>query len=516
MASRSGDSKQGLIISLVIFVLLTIILGVTTYMGYAEQENLRKQVGEARQAETAAKTGQNWEKFKALLFKSYAGFESGNDLAELGTLKDQFTSNTIGQSERDKAEIEAVVRQLDAPNGDLGWDAANKRPAKNYRTVVDAQKKAIANAQAEREKLIRAAASSKEEYDSVNTAQAAELAKTKEALANAERRNVELQNQQSEAYKGALARIDNNEKDLEKFKNDLADSTDKRAKDAKRFEEDKEDLRKREEKLRQKIPEEHPLEKDQPKGKIINLDRYGTTAYINLGTLDNVKPGLTFSVVGVQPGGKPSKEIKASLQVADVLNEHLSSARITSVKDPKRSPVLTNDLIYNPVWSPTMHQHIALAGLIDITGDGRDDTPEFIRSLQKQGITIDAYLDLKDRAVKGKGLSYQTDYLVIGETPEYTTAEAYRGNAYTEVKSEIHKQIAEMTKQAEKLGVPVISLRRFVTVIGYRLPSGASGPARADFNLYRAAPKTTTDGTPAETPPAEPMPAETTPKEKGT
>ena len=42
-----------------------------------------------------------------------------------------------------------------------------------------------------------------------------------------------------------------------------------------------------------------------------------------------------------------------------------------------------------------------LAGLFDLTGEGRDNIEEFMRTLRKEGTVIDAYLDLKDLTVKG-------------------------------------------------------------------------------------------------------------------
>ena len=72
-ANKSGDSKQGLIIALVVFVILTIGLGVTTWLGYSDQEALKKKEKDAKDAETAAKKDRDWYKFQATLLKAYTG-----------------------------------------------------------------------------------------------------------------------------------------------------------------------------------------------------------------------------------------------------------------------------------------------------------------------------------------------------------------------------------------------------------------------------------------------------------
>ena len=40
-SSPKGESKQGLVVTLVFFILATIGLGVSTYFGFSEQETLR-------------------------------------------------------------------------------------------------------------------------------------------------------------------------------------------------------------------------------------------------------------------------------------------------------------------------------------------------------------------------------------------------------------------------------------------------------------------------------------------
>src|SRR6185437_2201070 len=70
--------------------------------------------------------------------------------------------------------------------------------------------------------------------------------------------------------------------------------------------------------------------------KIIKMDVGGTNPYINLGSGDRVKPQLTFSIHGVGLDGRPIPQPKGTLEVVNVVSEHLSRTRITSVKDANR------------------------------------------------------------------------------------------------------------------------------------------------------------------------------------
>src|SRR5262249_44684532 len=106
--------------------------------------------------------------------------------------------------------------------------------------------------------------------------------------------------------------------------------------------------------------------------KIVEMDRRGTNPYINLGSTDNVKSQQTFTIHAIGQDGRPNRQAKGTLEVVNVSGPHLSQARVTGVKDANRDPIIKGDIIYNPSWNPTLKKHVALAGIMDITGDGRD------------------------------------------------------------------------------------------------------------------------------------------------
>src|SRR6185437_8870355 len=74
--------------------------------------------------------------------------------------------------------------------------------------------------------------------------------------------------------------------------------------------------------------------------RIVSLDARGQMAYINLGWADNVKPQLTFSVHAAGRNGRPEPTVKGALEVVSVLDRHLARARVTSVRDSARDPIL--------------------------------------------------------------------------------------------------------------------------------------------------------------------------------
>jgi hypothetical protein len=113
---------------------------------------------------------------------------------------------------------------------------------------------------------------------------------------------------------------------------------------------------------------------------------------------------------------------------------------------------------------------VAIAGIIDLNGDGVDDTPDLIRTLDKQGITVDAWLDLRDRTVKGPGMTEKTTYLILGEKPVLPPNVIPGSNAVADAATEVLGKIEEMKAKARDLGAEQVQYRRFLSLIGYRLP----------------------------------------------
>src|SRR5262249_18317823 len=128
--------------------------------------------------------------------------------------------------------------------------------------------------------------------------------------------------------------------------------------------------------------------------KIVALDRTGATAYINLGSADKVNTQVRFTVHGGGADGKPDEQQKGVVEVVEGKGEHLARARVIYLDarllagerrhDRMRNPVLTNDVLVNPSWNPGQPKHIAIAGAVDLTGEGRDNTEEFVRALRRQ------------------------------------------------------------------------------------------------------------------------------------
>jgi hypothetical protein len=477
---RGGESKQGLVITLVFFILATIGLGVATYYGFAEQENLTKAAKEAKDKEATANKERDWYKYQALAYRAYMGkLPNAKDQEFLVSVKRQ-AAGAQG-SEADRAEVTALMKELDDKTGwqsDPQGKLLTNLPKASLVDVENGLKTRIGQLQAEvvkeREQRGRAEAaekSLKDEVEALKATHTEELAKL---------------NKRAKDDRGG------DEAKIAALTADLKTNSEHYVSDLKKLEAERKRLQdevaRKDEEIRNqraviarsdaKVARAERKVSDAPTDhRIVLMDRTGQLPYINVGSADGAKPQLTFSIHAIGPDGRPQEQSKGSLEIVKVVEAHLSQARITETKDANRDPILKGDVLFNPTWDPTLRKRVAVVGIIDLTGDGRDNSVEFIRQLERQGVVVDAYLDIKDNmTIKGKGMTVQTDYLIVGEGLEF--GEGRERDA--EFRKKIEQKINEMQKEAVRNGVEIIPFRKYMEQSGFRVPKGL-----ADTSGYR-------------------------------
>lgn len=465
---NKGESKQGLIITLVFFILTTIGLGVATYYGFAEQDALTKKAAEEKRNAEGIKDERNYYKFLYMMSRSYLG--QGQTLEGVETLetqKKQFDTGAM-KSAKDKEDAAKFLKAMEEKykwNGnqpvDTAENAYNTLQGK-YDTLAKEKQGLMTALQAAKKE----AASTKDELETARKDFKTQLAElTDKFNRDFEKQLQNLQQARTDVTAGST-KLENELKDAEAKRNQLVAEGEKLRSEIKSL---KEKLKDREGRIAAfEIKNQRAPASMRTDWRIVSMDRRGTQPYINLGSADHVQPQLTFTVHGIGSDGRPNPEPKGTLEVVRVISDHLSQTRVTSVRDRNRDPILERDVIYNPSWDPNLKKHVAIVGIIDLNGDGRDDLPEFIRSLERQNIVVDAYQDPRDGSMKGQ-ITYQTDYLIIGDVADLPIAGKPSDAARDAIKN-IHNGRVFMEEQAKKYGVPTIALPRYLDTIGYRMP----------------------------------------------
>lgn len=515
-SSSSSESNTGLIVTLVIFILLTLGLGVTTYFGYAGQEDLRKAANDANAKAKAAETKAREEEAQKLALRIGTGIDDSADKTAFSGMKSSANNAVSAQIAKFNERFSALAREL-AKDPEMvarfpkikelataKWDVqGNDTPPKSYLGLLDEVSKAfqgqVARQQSEK---VQAEEERKRLTDEIQNLQGS-LQKAQAAIKDANDKTLAEQNKKSEAFDLGSAQIKKLSEQVQQVTNEKQNLDAEKTAEIKRLESKLESLNKVRDQFKsrvgpilenlEKIKTSRPeirelaelhelllkqfetvqsLANDVPKGSIVKIDRVTGLVYVNLGSADYVRPGVTFSVLPSGATGKAAaaRERKGAVEIVSVLEPHLSSATVVDATNPVRDPLLPGDLLFNPAWNPTLREHVAIAGIIDINGDGIDDTQELIRALEKQGVVVDAYLDLKERAIKGPGITEKTTYLLVGEKPILPPNVQLENSPLTQAALDVIARMEEMRTKAKDLGAQPVAYRRFLTLIGYKLP----------------------------------------------
>lgn len=423
--------NQGLHIVLIVFVLISIVLGVTTYLGF-KNEN---------EALTAKK--------KAESEAASANDKSSKAEAELKTLK-----QLIGAAETDSADAIRDTMFKEDMSKYAGGVAGEKQ---NYHHICEVLKTARDMKDAE---LSDWQAKNKELDASYNT-----------RIAEKEDRNKRLE----EANKKFEA-------DLAKVQADLTEQREQLVADAKKAHDEAVTVSKKSttdvnkanaetDRQKKRVEQQQRLVRDLS-GKIrdITVDKIKTAngeiswvnqrnavVWINLGRADGLLRQQTFSVwpseVDIAAQGKK----KGDIEVTQILSDHLAEARVLG--DQLTNPFLPGDRIYTPLWSTGVKRHFAIAGKIDLEGDGRTDLQTLVNLITSQGGVVDCYLGdsgkEKDKII-GK-ITSNTNCLILGAAPMDTGSTAQQVAVFT-----------KMNKEAEELGVQKQQLGDFLLQAGWR------------------------------------------------
>ncbi len=186
-------------------------------------------------------------------------------------------------------------------------------------------------------------------------------------------------------------------------------------------------------------------------GRITYVNQREGKVWLNLGERDSMRRQLTFSVLAQDSGDAGAAEVKGSIEVVRVLGENMAEARITD--DDPRDPILPGDMIYSQVWDPGVVQHFALAGVMDLNGDGRSDLELAKNIITQNGGAVDAFVDEEGKVVGA--ITVNTTQLVLGDQPD--------DPSYTEVRAGWQT----LSEQADQYGVPTVQLSRFLRQMGY-------------------------------------------------
>ena len=463
MAAREN---QGLQIALILFVMITVVLAVTTYIYYRKSEEKVKEAQAAVKRETDARAEAEAHKNATEVLRAMLGASTKN-AAEIKDAYDKLTASSVAVKEDIKKIDEKFKADMQMFAADFGGDKNYTTLPPYLLTVISDKSVAVADGLA-REAGLR---------DERDKAVEGERAKTKvaeqlrdKALADKDTVKAEFDTDRTR-FTTETAALSSTVQEKAK---ELKEKTDTFTKDLATKETQFQTVNKLKEELDAKLIGMREESFEVPDGKINWVNQRTNVVWVNLGSADGLRRQITFSVFGKDETNLKKADAKGSLEVTRIIDEHLAECRIVSSKN--EDPLVPGDLVFSPVWHPGQTMRFALAGLIDYNNDGKSDRALVQSLIQMNGGVIDAEVG-DDGKLSGK-MSVDTRYLVVGKRPDEKSSK------------EALDAFSKMTSDAKLLGIEQIPVSKFLDFMGYKgevntvtLGKGASGD---DFKAKNA------------------------------
>lgn len=451
----SGEN-QGLQISLIVFVILTILLGVGTFFAFRSyQEEVVKNTA---LTETAA--------------KNQAAATSAQN--EINAIKQMmgvapemaFGTETDGKDGVDKPTVWGTY------NADMVKYAATFPEAKrHYRQAIEQKDAAYAKTSGQ---LVDAGL----EIESLkHTNEIREKAKQPQIDEHDKKRQDAEKDRDAEKLKFAEERTQ-----INTAKEALLAETKQKADEVTALQASKtQEIKQRDDKivdiakkLEDKINTVHELESksfEVADGEIRSVNAGMHTVWINLGRADQLRNQLSFSVYDPKANTAKGEGLKGSIEVTAIIGEHLAVARI--VNDDISNPIVNGDKIYTPLWHPGRGEHFAIMGKIDLDGDGKHDGEIIKDMISSAGGAVDAELDV-DGKLTGPGITNATRYLLEGEIS---------------IDKVISAAAIALSNKAKQLGVRQIEVTKFLDLVGWKDPKQVLRFGRSGNAEYQTPPE---------------------------
>jgi hypothetical protein len=414
--------NQGLQIALIVFVMLTIILGVTTYLFF-------QQYGEAdlKAKSNSAKCDEQTKR----------AIKAEDDVKEL--------KRQIGLANTDKVDANF--------NDDMKkFGGSYPEDVRFYRPLLDKMAKTIDEKNIELEQTKAKLAKLETDFAAREANKQPQIDEFKKA---AESAGKDLADERTK-YNSDRERITQAEIKLQAdFDNARKDAKDELRRAELQLEEAKKQGRKLvlvNKSLSGKLDEVTATKFEVPSGEIRWINQRSGVAWINLGHADSLHRQITFGVYPSSTSDMSTGGKKGSIEITQVLGDHLAEARVFD--DKLSDPIMPGDKIYTPVWIPGEKRHFALAGFMDPNGEDRNNIQAVKDIITTNGGVVDCYLDEKGRQIGN--MSVNTRFLVLGEAPNE------RGQAA------MIAGFTKMQKEAEGLGIQKIQLADMLQRMGWK------------------------------------------------
>lgn len=476
---RTGTINQALGIALIVFVMLTFILTVTTYLFFGQKFQAEEQVATSAKelAEATRKADEEAARVKELA--ELIGLDASKSVDDM---RQEIVAMFPDYKEQDVESLKVI---------DLAkWLEA-------ARLAKDADLKAAQTAKAAAE---AARAKSEQNLDAATAASAEKVSKAEEAVKavrqEAERRRLEFEQaeqkfvaekqrvlEQSEATRVLVDEIGKGESVLGKAAYEGKDPVTRIGLLTRAIRERDKTIQLLErtellaavaaedpqvqtyvldalgataaeiealKSIAKRVPPQ-PADSGAIDGRIVAVDQRDQAVTIRCESTFGIRPGLVFNV---HPGTLPlgsKRSVKAVVEVVGLEGRSLVRGRIR--RDSIEDPIVPGDTVSTPLWSAGRPLEAVVVGFVDFNGDGKEDPMPLEDLVRRSGGTVE------------RSVGSATTVVVDGGKPDARGSEGRGG-----LKPAEEKRRSLELAEARRLGIRILTLDAFLEWLGAERP----------------------------------------------
>ena len=466
MASREN---QPLHVALILLVIVTVLLCVMTYWFYSKSVAGENRADAAQQQLATTKQDLQKALFKVQTFQ----YMISGGAKTIKQINDDF-ANITGTA---KEELDPAIKKFNADMLLFGPEDQEYKAARNYGSlptfllsrIRDLNQQLVglrrteAQLTAQMNKLKQDEAARTKQFEDLQKKAHDDLLAERDKF-NQKRGELDKQNQQ---LAGLIATKENEVTQIKAAKADVESKLNKRINDLVQIVNG----------LKAQEKQHKATTFETPDAIVTTANQREGVVYINVGSADNLRRQQTFSIFSRGTDGLVESTPKGRIEVTQILGDHVAMCRI--LEDNLPEIILPGDLVFTPAWSPGQQIHLAITGLVDMTGNGRSDLALLKNLIELNGGVVD------------DEVSVETRYLVVGQD----RGASPDGKQTAAEKADYHDKIAA----AQEIGIDQLSVDKLLTLMGWRADvEAAARAAGSDF--------VPAGGQPEKAPSAEPSP----------
>ena len=461
MAASRATVVQSLSIALIVFVMLTFVLAVTTYLFFRQKFDAEAASAAAATEMAQAKTALEAAEVDKNKLKQILGFAEDRSVADIETEVNELFEKNHEDFEADSKSYKSFSAWLLTSNEakDKTLNALNAKYAQLEKEKADA----LAAAE-KREQDLEGKARAKED-------EAAALKKDFDARWQEHESRVKSLTAEQQKALERSGRLDLLDAEIAKGESLLSASRQARFKTqspegrvAVIFEElrDREkliarqnkilgDLRVADRALQDTVLAATPKDDriDGFDGRVLSINEVDRTVLIDVGSTRGLRPGLVMRVYDPGDARPQSGDYKAVIEVVAVESGALARARVRS--DAVGDPILPGDRVATSLWSPDGTFEAVVVGFVQLDGDQKQDPDRLQQLIERIGGRVE------------QGVSSSTSMLIDAgapRSPDGVLERAAGWRAADDARRE--KQV----KEARRLGIRVVSVDAFLDMMG--------------------------------------------------